>query len=170
MARPVWTGLALEGQGKKEFRGRKAPKDRRFASVAEGIWGLGTRIAREGGLPVAASVFDGFQQRLFRGGAAEAGVAGHVGVGDAEFGAAAGKIGRKALEGDAAAGPVLSLVGRGHLLLRTRRRFHTGRDVQDSPCQRSGEGVAVFSLGPAFRGLCRMHIGPCGRRSGLPLK
>ncbi len=48
MARPVWTGLALEGQGKKEFRGRKAPKDRRFASVAEGIWGLGTRIAREG--------------------------------------------------------------------------------------------------------------------------
>ena len=48
-----------------------------------------------GGLPVAASVLDGFEKRLFGGGAAGAAVAGHVGIGDAEFGAAAGDAGTK---------------------------------------------------------------------------
>ena len=41
------------------------------------------------GLPVAAGVLYGFEQRLLAGGTVGAAVAGHVGVGDAEFGAAA---------------------------------------------------------------------------------
>ena len=40
-------------------------------------------------LPVAARILDGLEQRFFGGGAAGAAVAGHVGVGDAEFSAAA---------------------------------------------------------------------------------
>lgn len=61
-----------------------------------------------GGLPVAASVLDGFEQRLFAGGAAGAAVAGHVGVGDAEFGAAACEIAAKLFQID---GGALELFG-----------------------------------------------------------
>ena len=52
------------------------------------------------GLPVAAGVLDGLEQRLFGGSAARAAVAGHFGVGDAEFGAAAGDLLPQLFESD----------------------------------------------------------------------
>lgn len=46
-------------------------------------------------MPVAACVLYGLEQRLFGGGAAKAAVAGDVGVGEAEFGAAAREFASK---------------------------------------------------------------------------
>lgn len=56
--------------------------------------------ASNGGLPVATGFLDCLEQRLFGGGAAEAAVAGHVSIGDAEFGAAASDLAPEFFERD----------------------------------------------------------------------